>query len=584
MAQGDPMSWAQWRLLVTTYLRPHRRLVAALAVALFATIALQVVTPQVIRVFIDRATAPERRPIAALAGLYVGAVLLQQAFRVVTAWLGEVVGWLTTNQLRADLMAHCLGLDPGFHATHPPGEMIERVDGDVTGLSQFFAQFLLTVVGNVLLLVGVLVVVTVQNPFAGAVLCGFALVALASLIAIRRIAAKPAERMREVSASLFGYLEERLVATQDIRSSAAEAHVFRGFYDRARERIRRATRVRIANSFAASVNNLLAFVANALAYALPAVLVGRGRITLGGAFVLYFYTQLLMQPLTNVSDQVQGLQQAIAGGRRVLAVLDLRSDVVDGPGADLPAGALAVTFDAVGFGYGDDPDVLDGISIDLRPGEVLGIVGRTGSGKSTIARLLVRLHDPRRGAVRVGGVDVRDLTKAQLRSRVALVTQEVHVLRARVRDNVTLFDPSVPDDRILAAVDRLGLGPWFARLPDGLDTVVGEGGAGVSAGEAQLLSFGRAFLADPSVVVLDEAASRLDRITEALLEAAVDRLLDGRTGIVIAHRLATLERCDTIAILEHGRVVEYGGRAALADDPSSHFGRLLRTGLDVVPT
>lgn len=580
------MSWAQWRLLVTTYLRPHRRLVVALAGALFATIGLQVVTPQVIRVFLDRATSPERRPIAALAALYVGAVLLQQGFRVVTAWLGEIVGWLTTNQLRADLMAHCLALDPDFHATHTPGEMIERVDGDVTGLSQFFAQFLLTVVGNVLLLVGVLVVVSIQHPPAGAVLVGFAVLALASLVAVRRVAAGPAERMREASAALFGYLEERLVATQDIRSCAAEAHVFRGFYDRARERIRRATRARIANSFAAATNSILAFVANVLAYALPAVLVGRGRLTIGGAFVLYFYTQLLMQPLTNVSDQVQGLQQAIAGGRRVLALLDLRSGVVDGPGAELPPGPgpLAVTFEAVAFGYGDDPDVVDGIDLDLRPGEVLGIVGRTGSGKSTLARLLVRLHDPRRGAIRLGGIDVRELTKAQLRSRVAVVTQEVHVLRASVRDNLTLFDTSVDDDRILDAVDRLGLGPWFERLPEGLHTVVGEGGAGLSAGEAQLLSFGRAFLADPSVVVLDEAASRLDRITEALLEGAVDRLLDGRTGVVIAHRLATLARCDTIAVLEHGRLVEYGDRTALADDPSSHFGRLLRTGLDVVPT
>jgi ABC-type multidrug transport system fused ATPase/permease subunit len=571
-------------LLLTTYLRPHRRVVGWLAAALFATIALQVVTPQVIRVFIDRATSPEGRPIGGLALLYVVAVLVQQGFRVATAWLSEVVGWLTTNALRADLMAHCLGLDPGFHATHTPGEMIERVDGDVTGLSQFFAQFLLTVVGNVLLLLGVLVVVAVQHPAAGAVLSAFAVVALTTLVLIRRIAAGPSERMRESSAALFGYLEERLVATQDIRSSSAEAHVLRGFYDRARDRIRRTTRARLANSFAGGTNSLLAFAANALAFALPALLVSRGGITLGGAFVLYFYTQLLMQPLTNVSDQVQGLQQAIAGGRRVLAVLELRSEVVDGPGAELPTGPLTVTLDHVSFGYGDDPDVLRDIDVHHEPGEVLGVVGRTGSGKSTIARLLVRLHDPRQGAVRLGGVDVRELTKAQLRGRVALVTQEVHVLRATVRENLTLFDPEVDDARITEAIRRLGLGPWFARLPDGLDTVVGEGGAGLSAGEAQLLSFGRVVLADPSVVVLDEAASRLDRITEALVAGAVDRLLAGRTGVVIAHRLATLDRCDRIAVLEHGRVVELGARAALAVDPGSHFGRLLRTGLDVVPT
>jgi len=577
------MDWGQWRSLVDGYLRPHARLVWWLAGALFATIALQVATPQVIRLFIDRATAPNGGPIRTLAFLYVGAVLVQQGFRVVTVWLGEVVGWLTTNELRADLMAHAMGLDPSFHASHPPGEMIERVDGDLTGLSQFFAQFLLTVVGNVLLLVGVLIVVWFENVTAGAVLTAFAVVALVSLIAIRRIAAGPAERLRESNAALFGYLEERLVATQDIRSSAAELHVLRGFYALARDRIRRVTRSRVANSFTSATNSILAATANLLAFGVPAVLVGRGDISLGVAFVLYFYTQLLMQPLTNVSDQVQGLQQAIAGGRRVLAVLATSSEIVDGVGSDLPVGPLTVSFEGVTFGYGEDPDILHDLSFELQPGEVLGIVGRTGSGKSTLARLLVRLHDPRSGVVRVGGVDIRELTRAHLRSRVGLVTQEVHVLRASVRDNLTLFDTSIDDADILRAVSRLGLHTWFDRLAGGLDTVVREGGAGMSAGEAQLLSFGRAFLADPSLVILDEAASRLDRITEALLETAIDHLLDGRTGVVIAHRLATLDRCDTICVLDHGRILEYGPREALAADPNSHFGLLLRTGLDVVP-
>jgi ATP-binding cassette subfamily B protein len=237
----------------------------------------------------------------------------------------------------------------------------------------------------------------------------------------------------------------------------------------------------------------------------------------------------------------------------------------------------------VTFGYGTDPDVLHDVTIEVPPGQVLGVVGRTGSGKSTIARLLVRFHDPRAGSVEVGGLDVRQLRRQQLRDRVALVTQEVHVMRASVRDNLTLFDPTVDDDRIRAAIAALGLDRWFAALPDGLDTVVREGGAGLSAGESQLLSFGRAFLADPSIVILDEASSRLDPATEAILESAVDRLLADRTGIVIAHRLATLDRCDLVCVLEHGRVVELGGRDELADDPTSRFGRLLRSGLDVVP-
>ncbi len=577
------MKFREWRSLVTTYLFPHRRIVGALAGALFLTIGLQVATPQVVRVFIDRATSADGGGLGLLTALYIGAVLVQQLFAVTTAWLSEVVGWLTTNDLRGDLMAHCLALDPDFHETHPPGELIERIDGDLTGLSMFFAEFLLSVVGSALLLTGVLVVVWFQSVYAGVILTVFAAFAVLQLTLLRRVAANAWGRSRESSAALFGYLEERLAGIEDIRSSGAEETTLRGFYGRARDRLWTTSRARQMDAIGWANNNLVQTASNAIAFAIPAVLVQRGSISVGAAFALYFYAQLLMQPLANMSHQVEALQQAIAGGRRVLALLAIEPKVVDGPGAGLPPGALAVTLRGVSFGYGADADVLHDLSVDVAPGSVLGIVGRTGSGKSSIARLLVRFHDPRRGAVLVGDVDVREMQRHQLRERVALVTQEVHVLRATVRDNLTLFDPSVGDDTIIAALRILGLGRWYDALPEGLDTIVREGGAGMSAGEAQLLSFGRAFLSNPSVVVLDEASSRLDPATERVLEDAVDALLHGRTGVVIAHRLATLERCDTICVLDHGRIVEFGRRVDLARDPASRFGALLRAGLDVVP-
>jgi ABC-type multidrug transport system fused ATPase/permease subunit len=576
------MGWREWRGLVETYLRPHRRLVALLAAVLLATITLQIGTPQVVRLFIDRATSPDGGSLVHLTIHYVGAVLLQQGFRVVSVWLSELVGWLTTNDLRADLMAHCLDLDPAFHETHPPGELIERIDGDLTGLSLFFSEFLLNVAGNLLLLVGVLVVVWIESPFAGAILSAFAAVALATLVAVRRVSAGAWERSREASAMLFGFIEERLAGTQDIRSSGAEPYALRGFYERARTRLWTLSRARQMDAIPWSANGIIQSVANAVAFGVPAVLVQRGSITVGAAFALYFYAQLLMQPLDNVSHQVEALQQAIAGGRRVVQLLAMTSEITDGPGVELSPGALPIGLRGVTFGYGSDPDVIHDVELDVPAESVLGIVGRTGSGKSTVARLLVRFHDPRAGTIEIGGVDIRRLQRHQLRERVALVTQEVHVLRATVRDNLAIFDPTVDDDSIRDAIHLLGLGSWFDALPNGLDTVVREGGAGMSAGESQLLSFGRAFLADPSVVILDEASSRLDPATEAVLEVAVDTLLRGRTGVVIAHRLATLQRCDTICVLDHGRVVELGRRDELAADETSRYGALLRTGLDVV--
>ncbi len=220
----------------------------------------------------------------------------------------------------------------------------------------------------------------------------------------------------------------------------------------------------------------------------------------------------------------------------------------------------------------------------VEPGTVLGILGRTGSGKSTIARLLFRLHDVSAGAVRLGGVDVRTAHLDELRARIGLVTQQVQLFEGTLRDNVTMIDPAVTDDGVLEVLSVLGLSEWFGRLPEGLDTIVGPGGSGLSAGEAQLVALARVFLADPSVVVMDEPTSRLDPATERLLDHAVGQLLEGRTGIVIAHRLTTIDRADRVIVLDKGRIVESGGRSDLAADPDTRFSRIRRIGsTDVRP-
>jgi ATP-binding cassette subfamily B protein len=215
---------------------------------------------------------------------------------------------------------------------------------------------------------------------------------------------------------------------------------------------------------------------------------------------------------------------------------------------------------------------------------VLGVLGRTGSGKTTLTRLLLRLYDPESGVIRLGDTDVRDAPFAALRAAVGLVTQDVQLFGATVRENITLFDDAVPDARVEAALSRLGILDWVAALPRGLDTELAPGGGGMSAGEAQLLAFARILLRDPGLVILDEAASRLDPLTERRLERAIDHLLRGagaqRTAIVIAHRLSTVQAADDILILEDGAVAEVGPRMALAADPASRFSRLLRAGLE----
>jgi ABC-type multidrug transport system fused ATPase/permease subunit len=298
-------------------------------------------------------------------------------------------------------------------------------------------------------------------------------------------------------------------------------------------------------------------------------------------YLIFAYTTMLNQPVEELMRQLDDLQQATAGIMRVQELLAVEPRIVDAPaGAPLPGGPLSVELDAVSFAYPDDDLVLREVSALVPAGGVLGLIGRTGSGKTTLTRLLLRLYDPTGGAVRLGGVDLRAVPNADLRARVAVVTQDIQLFSATVRENLTFFDPDIPDDRLVAALDALGLGDWLRGLPAGLDTPLAAGGSGLSAGQAQLLAFARALLRDPGLIILDEASSRLDPATERQLEQALTRLLAGRTAIIIAHRLRTLDRVDQIMLLEDGLVRERGPRADLARDPESRFAQHLRVGME----
>ncbi len=322
-------------------------------------------------------------------------------------------------------------------------------------------------------------------------------------------------------------------------------------------------------------------VGTALAFALSAALYLSGRATLGTAYLLTSYVSMLFYPIELLAQQLRDLQKAGAGLHRVQELLGTERVIVDGTVSSLPSGALSVTFRDVSFVYEDgDQQVLSGLDFRLEPGASLGLLGRTGSGKTTLSRLLFRLYDPSGGSIRLGGTDLRDLTLEALRTRVGMVTQDVQLFQASVRDNLTLFDPSVPDETILGLIEDLGLGEWLARLSDGLDSELSAGGGGLSAGEAQLLAFARVFLKDPGLVILDEPSSRLDPATERLIDRAMMRLVRDRTAIIIAHRLGTVHRVDEIMVMEDGRILEHGPRARLANDPNSRFAGLLRTGME----
>jgi ATP-binding cassette subfamily B protein len=570
-----------WALL-SKYLQPQWPRALLLSLLLLTHIALRLINPQVMRTFIDAAIAGEAlSKLLNTALMFLGVAVLDQGLAVANVYLGETVAWTATNALRRDLTMHCLKLDQSFHKAHTPGELIERIDGDVNVLSNFFSRLVIHVVGNGLLLVGIMVLLFREDVRVGLGLAPFALLALLGLVRLRAVAVPHWAEVRQQAAGFYGFLGERLTGTEELCANGAQSYVMRRFHEIARRWLPAQVRASVASNAMWMANTGMYAAGTAIAFLLGAHLWRKGVFSLGTVYLIVHYTDLLMLPIAQIRAQIADLQQAEASIARVRSLFDTSSTLQNGMGGLLDHGALPVEFRDVSFAYDEGQMVLQNVSFGLQAGRVLGVLGRTGSGKTTLARLLLRLYDPGAGEIRLGGVATTAACLNELRDRVGMVTQDVQLFQATVRDNVTLFDPDVPDGQVLGVLGELGLSAWVAALPDGLDTELPAGG-GLSAGQAQLLAFARVFLSHPGLVILDEASSRLDPATERLIERAVDRLLQGRTAIVIAHRLATVHRADEILILEDGQVIEHGPRAALTGDPGSRFSRLLQTGLEEV--
>lgn len=592
----------EYRDLLVKYLKPQRFRVALLAVLLFTSIGLTLLNPQVIRYFIDTATTPDpmltvrsllvfdlpptsaevQQELLYAALIFIVAALIQQAVAIGAVYMGENVGWTATNMMRADLALHCMRLDMTFHNVRTPGEMIERIDTDITQLANFFSQFVILVLGNIILLSGVVTLLFLVDARVGLVMALFSLFTLWALNRVRSVAVPHWMAARESSAKYYGFLEEKLAGTEDIRSSGAENYIMRGLYKLMRDRLNTELDANRMNLIVFGVALLLMTTGTMAAFVMGYLLFNTGTATIGTAYIIVNYTSMMFRPLREITNQIQELQKAGAGVGRVNELYQIRATIVDGPGEKFCAGPLSVEFRNVDFAYNNDEKILDNFTFKLGPGKVMGLLGRTGSGKSTITRLLFRLYDPTGGGIYLGDTEIRQAKLIDLRQSVGVVTQDVQLFRASVRDNLTFFNKNIPDARILEVIDDMELREWFDRLPEGLDTELRSGGSGLSAGEAQLLAFTRVFLKDPGLVILDEASSRLDPVTEQRIERAIDKLMHNRTGIIVAHRLATVQRADEIMILDHGHISEHDRRDRLATNPESRFYHLLRTGLEEV--
>ncbi|MCB9143932.1 MAG: ABC transporter ATP-binding protein [Anaerolineales bacterium] len=571
-----------WNLLAD-HIRPQRGRFTLLAVLLFGSIGLRILAPQIMRLFIDDALAGEAlSTLMWTAASFIGIALVQQVVHIGVTWLGENVAWTATNALRAELAEHALKLGMKFHNDHTPGELIERIDGDVTELATFFSQFALNLIANGLLLIGILVTLAIEDWRVGLAFAVYSALTIGILGRLKDIAVPHQKARREAEGQMYGFIEEQLAGTEDIRSSGAVDFSIRELFRHQAEILKHNRRAHFKRWIIENAMGLALTLGTLLAVTSGYWLFTAGIVTIGTVYLFVHYLNLLEEPFWAMTHEIESFQTIGACVERLTEFKQFQSETKNETGKVIDSHPLALEFKDVTFSYNGEDSVIKRLSLDLKPASVLGLLGRTGSGKTTLGRLIFNLYSVNEGSIKVNGENLHNIQLDSLRQNIAIVTQDVQLFRASVRENLTFFDRSIPDDKIIATLEDLELGDWFRTLPNGLDTQLETGSRSLSAGEAQLLAFTRVFLRNPGLVILDEASSRLDPATEQKLEHAIDKLLKGRTAIIIAHRLDTLHRADDVLILDNGSVLEYGNRKELAANPNARFYQLLQTGLEEV--
>lgn len=568
--------------LLKDYLAPFKGQVIILTVLMLSQTAIMIVNPQIIRYYIDVVTSenPILSRLTFAAFLYIFFALIQQILTVATVYSSQSVAWNSTNVLRSRLLRHAMDLDMDFHNKYKPGDMIERVDGDVNALSDFFSQLVIQVIANILLIIGILVALFFEGWKIGLAFSTFVFVGITLSYQARKIATPYFVKERQASQDLFGFIEERISGTQDIRSLGAEQNVMKKYYEFEEKRYRSVLKsITVSRLISVTFTGLIGF-GSALVFIIGVPLFNANEITLGTVFLMNYYVGFLVFPIFEILRQLQILQRADASIERIEEILNMEPKMRHSGSDQINPDNLELSFNGVDFAYFEEKLVLKNVSFTLENKETLGLIGRTGSGKTTISRLLFRFYKLNAGQIFINGMPIENYDINDLRQKIGLVTQDVQLFNATVRNNLTFFDDDIDDEKLLEVISKLGLWSWYDTLSDGLDTKISADK--VSAGQAQLIALGRIFLKDPQLIILDEASSRLDPATENIVNNAVEKLLEGRTAIIIAHRLATLKKTDKILELSEGEVKEFGSRHELLQNPQSSYSKLIKTGKEVL--
>ncbi|QRX90893.1 ABC transporter ATP-binding protein [Streptomyces noursei] len=571
---------------IAAFARPHRRMLVWFLVLSTVTALLAVATPllagRVVDAIVGR-TSPGL--VLGLSGLIAAIAVAEAGLGLLTRRLSAGIGEGLILDLRTTVYDHVQRMPIAFFTRTRTGALVSRLNNDVIGAQRAFSDTLSGVVSNIvtlLLTLGVMLSLSWQITLIALVL--LPVFVLPARLVGRRLAALRREGA-DHNAAMGTQMTERFSAPGAtlVKLMGRPARESAEFAARARRVRDIGVRSAMVQTYFVTALTLVSALALAVVYGLGGFLALRGQLEPGAIVSLALLLTRLYAPLTALSGAHIEVMSALVSFERVFEVLDLKPLITERPDArPVPAGPVSVEFDAVRFGYPSadkvslasleevatldtrgGEEVLHDVSFRAEPGQMVALVGSSGAGKSTIAQLLPRLYDADSGAVRLGGVDVRDLTASSLRDALGMVTQDGHLFHESIRENLLLANPEAAEEELWDALRRARLDALIASLPDGLDTVVGERGYRLSGGERQRLTIARLLLAHPRVVILDEATAHLDNTSEAAVQEALTEALDGRTALVIAHRLSTVRAADLILVVEGGRIVERGTHETL---------------------
>lgn len=547
-----------------TTLRPYRGQIVVATLVLSAQTLCLLAGPFLLSIGIDKGIDASRNPepniavLNAVAAIYLFAALLSWVFGRMVIQRVARIGETFLRDLRTRVFRHLLRLGLDFFEKEKTGKLVSRMTADIDALQDLVSQGLVAFVQNGLIFVGAIIFMVILSWEL--TLCTLVIVPPVIFASrwFRRESNRAYLEVRERIATNLSTLQEGLSGVRVVQAFARERAWTRRFQETNEAQFdANLETVRISVRYFPFIE-FVGVAGFAVIIGIGGLFVDRGWLQIGVLVAFVLYLNNLFEPIQQLSQLYDTVQKAGAALHKLFELLDTESAIVERPGAvDLPSeGAFEV--DDVSFAYLDDAYVLRNVSLSIGAGERLALVGPTGAGKSTLAKLLVRFYDPRGGTIRYGGVDLRDATLGSLRERIVVVPQEGFLFAGTIRDNIRIGRPGASDADIAAAIEAVGLTDRFAALPEGLETEVRERGSRLSGGERQLVSLVRAALADPEVLVLDEATSNLDPGTEVAVERALETLMEGRTVVVVAHRLSTAARCDRIAVVDDGRLAEIG--------------------------